>query len=237
MSTAPQRSSATSSIRSQDRARTVAAVSMTGAAVLATAGFTVLGSVFDYPDILKEPTTTILATYREHATTVSVWFLVLALSAALLAPTSLALGRLVPGRPGRWVAAVGVAAAVVQVAGLSRWVLFVPRLSQDAQDPSTSAHALRTFETLHSWLGHALGETVGYALTATFTILVIRALPGTPHWVRWSGGVAAALVATGIVVPLGLSFAELTNFAGYVLWSVWLVVVSVVVWRGRRRRH
>ena len=38
-----------------------AAASMTGAAVLAIAGFTALGSIFNYPDILKEPTSVILA--------------------------------------------------------------------------------------------------------------------------------------------------------------------------------
>lgn len=220
----------------EDRHRTVAAVSMTSAAVLATAGFTALGSAFDYPDILKEPTATILGRYREHPTTVSAWFLVLTLSAALLAPTAVALGRLAAGRRGRWVAAVGVAAAVVQVVGLSRWVLFVPGLSSDAQRPERSADAVRTFELLHTWLGEVLGETVGYALTATFTVLVIRALTRVPRWVRLLGGTAAVLVASGVLIPLGLEVAELTNFIGYLAWSLWLVVLSVVLWRGRQGR-
>ena len=236
MSTTARRHTA-QTVTHANGARAVAAASMTSAALLATAGFTVLGSVFDYPNILKEPTATILATYREHATAVSAWFLVLAVSAALLAPAGMALGRLVGGRLGRWVAGVGIAAAVVQVVGLSRWVLFVPGLSRDAQDPARAAEATRTFETLHTWLGEALGETVGYALTATFTVLVIRGLAGLPRWVRWFGAAAAALVATGVLIPLGLDLAELTNFAGYVAWSVWLLVLSVVLLRGRRRRR
>lgn len=218
------------------RDRAVAAVSMTTAALLATAGFTVLGSVFEYPDILKEPTATILAAYRENPTTVSGWFLALTVGAALLAPTAVALGRLVGGRTGRWVTATGVAAAVVQVVGLSRWVLFVPGLSERAQDPASAADAVATFETLHHWLGEVLGETVGYALTATFTVLVVRGLAGLPRWVAWLGVASAALVATGVLIPVGPEVLELTNFVGYVAWSLWVVVLSVVLWRGRRRQ-
>jgi hypothetical protein len=215
------------------RHRRVAALAMTSAALLAIAGFTALGSIFEYPQILKEPTADILALYREHATAVSAWFLVLVASAAMLAPAGWALGRIVGGRLGRWVTGVGIAAATVQVVGLSRWVLFVPGISDDAADPATAADARATFETLHTWLGEALGETVGYALTATFTVLVLVGLArlGFPRWLAGLGYAAAGLIATGVVIPLGVDAAELTNFAGYVAWSLWLLAASVVLWR------
>ena len=208
--------------------RRLAAAAMTSAALLAIAGFTALGSVFDYPQILQEPTSDILALYREHATSVSGWFLVLVVSAAMLAPAGILLGRLAGGRLGRWTAIVGVAAATVQVIGLSRWVLFVPGLSEDG-----SADARHTFELLHTWLGVALGETVGYALTATFTVLVVVGLArrGAPAWLVWLGYASAALITTGVVIPLGVEVADLTNFAGYVGWCLWLIALSVVLWR------
>jgi Domain of unknown function (DUF4386) len=216
--------------------RRLASVSMTGAALLAIAGFTALGSIFDYPQILKEPTDDILALYRENSTAVSGWFLVLTVGAALLAPAGYALGRLAGGRLGRWITGVGIAAATVQVIGLSRWVLFVPGLSEDATHPATAADARDEFDTLHTWLGEALGETVGYALTATFTILVLVALrrAGAARWLLWLGYAAAVLIATGVVIPLGIEAAELTNFAGYVAWSLWLLALSVALWRGSR---
>jgi hypothetical protein len=215
------------------RTRRLAAASLTTAALLAIAGFTVLGSVFEYPQILKEPTDDILALYREHQTAVSGWFLVLVVSAAMLAPAGVLLGRLAGGRLGRWIAGVGIAAATVQVIGLSRWVLFVPGLSEDATHPATAADARHTFEVLHAWLGEALGETVGYSLTATFTVLVLVALgrAGAARWLLWLGYAAAALIATGVVIPLGVEVAELTNFAGYVAWCLWLIVLSVHLWR------
>ncbi len=83
-------------------------------------------------------------------------------------------------------------------------------------------------------LGKVIGETLGYALTATFTVLVVVALRRTilPRWLAWVGYAAAALIATGVVIPL-VEAASLTNFAGYVLWCVWLLAVAVVLVRDR----
>ncbi|HEY5856660.1 MAG TPA: DUF4386 domain-containing protein [Aldersonia sp.] len=203
-----------------------AALGMAGAALLAIAGFTALGSLFDYPDILKEPTAEILAAYGRNPTAISAWFGVLTIGAALLAPVGIALGRIVGGTAGRWIAGLGVAAAAVQAVGLSRWVLFVPSLSADG-----SSDAWHTFEVLHTWLGTMLGETVGYALTAAFTVAVARVLG--PRWLAVLGYCCAVLIGTGVVIPLGVGVAELTNFLGYIGWSVWLLAMAVVLWRGR----
>ena len=73
--------------------RRLAASGMAGAALLAIAGFTALGSIFDYPKILKEPTDHILEAFRENQSAVTGWFLVLVISAALLAPVGVLLGR------------------------------------------------------------------------------------------------------------------------------------------------
>jgi hypothetical protein len=47
----------------------------------------------------------------------------------------------------------------------------------------------------------------------------------------WLGYAAAALIATGVVIPLGLELASLTNFAGYVLWCLWLLAMAAFLWR------
>jgi hypothetical protein len=213
--------------------RRLAAATMAAAALLAIAGFTALGSVFEYPQILKEPTADILALYRAHQGAVTAWFAVLMVSAALLAPAGILLGRLAGGSRGRWIAGVGVVAAAVQVIGLSRWVLLVPSISHDATDPARTADAHHSFQLVHTWLGTILGETIGYALTAAFTVLITLAVTRTtaPRWMTWLGYTAAALIATGVVIPLGLELASLTNFAGYVLWCLWLLAMAAFLWR------
>ena len=223
--------------------RRLAASGMAGAALLAIAGFTALGSIFDYPKILKEPTDHLLEAFRENQTAVTSWFLVLVISAALLAPVGILLGRIAGGTRGRWIAGVGITAASVQVIGLSRWVLLIPGVSDAVDQRATVAghteDAHRTFESLHFWLGTVIGETIGYALTATFTVLVVMSLTRpapravAPRWIGYLGYAAAALIATGVLVPFGADPATMTNFIGYVAWCVWLIVMAVVLWRPR----
>src|SRR3954464_14504112 len=122
------------------------AVTLGMASLLAIAGFTVLGSVFEYPQILDEPTSDVLALFRENQAAVMTWFLVLVLSAALLAPAGVFLGRMTGGTLGRWLAGVGIAAAAVQVIGLQRWVTLVPGIAADAVDGRQRADAEARFE-------------------------------------------------------------------------------------------
>ncbi|HEV7875935.1 MAG TPA: DUF4386 family protein [Nocardioides sp.] len=220
-------------MNSQTTAR-LAATAVITASGLAIAGFTALGSVFEYPQILEEPTSDILALYRDHQGAVTAWFLVLVISAAMLAPAGILLGRLAGGTLGRWIAVVGVAAATVQVLGLQRWITLVPGISDDALNPSRRADAEERFEFWHLVLGKIIGETTGYLLTAVFTVLVVAALRRTilPAWLAWTGYLAAALIATGVVIPV-VEPASLTNFAGYVLWCVWLLGVGFLLLRVR----
>jgi len=199
------------------------------AAVLATLAFTALGSIFNYPDVLDEPAADVLASFRAHEGEVSTWFSVLALSAALLGPIAVGVGRLSAARPMRIAVAVGIAAAVVQVVGLLRWPLLVPGF---AADGDTDA-----FRLAGDVLGTAIGETLGYALTAAWTALVIAALGRhfAGRWFAVLGGVSAALVAVGVVSPLGLPVIDDANFIGYLLWSLWLVVFGAILLVRARR--
>jgi hypothetical protein len=212
-----------------------AAAALALAALLAIAGFTVLGAVFEYPQVLKEPTADILALFRDHQGSVMTWFAVLVVSSALMAPAGVWLGRVAGGTLGRWVAGLGIAAATVQVVGLQRWVTLVPGISVEALDPARRAAAEARFELLHTVLGKAIGETLGYALTAAFTVLVVVALRRTvlPAWLAYAGFAAAGLIATGVVIPV-IPPASLTNFVGYVVWCAWLLAVAVVLVRAAR---
>ena len=209
------------------------------AAVLANVGFTALGSIFDYPDVLEEPAGKVLASFRDSQGAVRGWFLVLAFSAALLAPIAIGVGRLSAQKAMRIAVPVGVAAAVVQVIGLLRWPLLVPGYASDAasSNPAIAHDARDTFTTVSNVLGTALGETLGYALTAAWTVLVVVAL-GRRYAGRWFqvlGVMSAALVFVGVFSPLGVSAVDTANFFGYVLWSVWLVAFAVVILVHARR--
>jgi hypothetical protein len=198
-----------------------------------TAGFTALGSVFDYPDILKQPVDDVLASFRESEAAVITWFAILALAAALFAPIAVGVGRL-SRRPAMRIAVpVGIAAAVVQVVGLSRWPLLVPGYAAAATspDPAVAAAAVHSFTTAHTILGQVVGESFGYLFTGIWTLLVLRALAGSMagRWFTVLGVVAAVLVLAGLLSPLDLPLVDLANFVGYVLWSVWAVTFGVLL--------
>jgi hypothetical protein len=200
------------------------------AAVLANVGFTALGSIFNYPDVLDEPAGQVLAAFRDNEGAVSIWFVVLALSAALLAPIAIGVGRLSTERAMRIAVRAGIAAATVQVIGLLRWPILVPGYAADG-----NAAAFRTASDV---LGTAIGETLGYLLTATWTALVIVAL-GRRYAGRWFevlGAASAVLILAGVLSPLGLPVIDTANFFGYVLWSVWLIAFAVVMLVHARRQ-
>ncbi len=193
------------------------------AAILANVAFTALGSIFNYPDVLDEPAGDVLASFRDHQGAVSAWFSVLALSAALLAPVAIGVGRLSSARAMRIAVRVGIAAAAVQVIGLMRWPILVPGYAADGNRDA--------FRTASDILGTAIGETLGYLLTATWTALVIVALGRrfAGRWFTWLGLASAGLVLVGVLSPLDLPVVDTANFLGYVLWSLWLIAFGVVI--------
>jgi hypothetical protein len=189
--------------------------------------------------VLDEPAGKVLAAFRDNQGAVGAWFSVLALSAALFAPIAIGVGRLSAKRAMRIAVPVGIAAAVVQVIGLLRWPILVPGYASDAAggDAAVAAAARDSFTTASDILGTAVGETLGYLLTATWTMLVIVAL-GRRYAGRWFqvlGAVSAVLVLVGVLSPLGLPVIDTANFFGYVLWSVWLIALAAVIVVHERR--
>lgn len=209
------------------------------AAVLANVGFTALGSIFNYPDVLDKSAGDALALFRDNQGAVSAWFAVLAFSAALLAPIAIGVGRMSSAKAMRIAVPVGITAAVVQVIGLLRWPILVPGYATDAasSNASVAAGGRDSFNTASDILGTGLGETVGYLLTAAWTVLVIVALGRTfaGRWFSVLGSVSAALVFVGVFAPLGSELVDSANFIGYVLWSVWLIAFAVVMFVHERR--
>jgi hypothetical protein len=218
--------------------RKVTAILLVTAAVLTNLAFTALGTVFNYPDVLKEPVDGVLAAFRDAQTPVTGWFTLMAVAAALFAPIAIGVGRLSTHRAMRLAVPVGIAAAVVQVAGLMRWPLLVPGYAADAAgtDAATVAAAHDSFTTAHRILGTVIGETFGYLLTAAWTLLVLTALGRTlaGRWFTALGTVSAVLVLAGVLSPLNLPLIDQANFFGYVLWSLWLVAFAVLLLRRRR---
>jgi hypothetical protein len=128
----------------------------------------------------------------------------------------------------------------VQVVGLLRWPLLVPGWAATAagSDPDAAAAARDSFGTANRVLGNLIGETGGYLLTAAWTGFVLAAL-GAAFAGRLFvvlGATSAVLILAGVLSPLDLPVIDLANFAGYVLWSLWLVIFAVILLVRNRTR-
>jgi len=207
--------------------RKLAAALLILGAILANIAFLGLGSVFNYPDILQDPAKEIFRQFMTNQTAIIFWFSILAIGAGLLAPIAVILGRLGSSRMAMW---TGVFAAVVQVIGLSRWILIVPDLAQKGD--------VAIFTFLNTILGTIVGETLGYLFTGIWTILIIQSLGKiiSRLWFSWLGIISAVLIMLGLLIPLGVPGTDTANFIGYILWSVWLVALCVLIWRGDDRK-
>ena len=166
--------------------RKLTAVLLIAAAVLTNAAFTVLGSVFSYPDVLRNPSPRSWPPSAAHQAQVSFWFGVMAAVGRPLRADRRRRRPPVPrGRAMRMAVPVGVAAAVVQAVGLSRWPLLVPGSPPTPRAPTPSRR--RTAESpsrprTSSW-ATVVGETLGYLFTAAWTLLVLVALHRSLAWV------------------------------------------------------
>ena len=88
------------------------------------------------------------------------------------------------------------------------------------------------FTTASDILGTAIGETLGYLLTAPWTALVIVALGrrfAGPLVRRARRASRRRSSLVGVFSPLDLPVVDTANFIGYVLWSLWLIAFGVVL--------
>lgn len=216
-----------------------------GAAVVFTGAFTLLGFTFDYPAVLDAPAGEILTRYASaDAATRGLWYLMLVSSAAFV-PLAVLLGRALDTRSGGTSAlgavttVVGVLAGVVQAVGFARWTFAVPYLADTYTDPASS-DATRdatvvAFEVLHRFVGGALGEHLGFALTGIWAVgislLLLRI--GAPPLLAAAGVLAGATVTTGVAEATGATWPGLPVAGGYLVFAAWLVVIGAMLLTGR----
>src|SRR5437764_4437109 len=183
-----------------------------------TVCFTLLQQLFEYPDILRQPTADILAKFAAGGSPlVAVWY-VLTLTAVAFIPLTLLVHRVLAERDAPvllWVAtAFGVFAGLAQTLGFLRWPFLVPHLAQSYLAPGASeaqrAAAAMVFEAFHHYAGMAIGEHLGYLSTSVWTLLIAIVMLRSPLFGRWFGlsGMLLALgVATGLLEPAGWELA------------------------------
>jgi Domain of unknown function (DUF4386) len=210
--------------------------------------FALLGARFDYPDILRRPTAQVLERFRAGGTGLVLTWWGFGLSAVALAPAAVLVSEVAGGADATILAlatTAGVLAAAVQFLGLMRWPFVVPYLARAAADPEASEARREAvdivFQSLNRYLGVAIGEHLGYALTGAWSALVGVALiqaGAVPAWIAAIGIAVAPLLAFGALEFVGRHERDGWALPGkvvpvaYVVWSVWLAATGVALLLG-----
>lgn len=226
-------------------ATTVAGLLLIGVPLAFNAVFAALAARFDYPDILRRPTGEVLARFHAGGTPLVLMWWAFALTALLMVPLVVLLSRAIGDADPSLLAVattVGVLAALVQFLGLSRWPFLVPYLARVDADPDATAARREAvdviFQSFNRYLGVAVGEHLGYALTGAWTTLAGIALTQTdaaPSWVGIVGIVIGpvlmlcSLEFVGGHEPAGWKLAERLTPITYILWSLWLVATGIAL--------
>jgi hypothetical protein len=207
------------------------------------ASFALLGKRFDYPDILRRPTSEILERFRAGGSSLIVLWWAFMLSGLLLIAGAVLLGQVL-GLGGIVLLATttGVLAGLVQMLGLLRWVYVVPTLARAYADPTLSAEQREVqgavFRALHQYLGVGVGEHLGYLFTGLWSVLIgIGVIQGTalPTWLGWPGIVIGAGLVLGSAEFLGPNEERGWALAGaaipilYIAWSIWLLAMGIAL--------
>jgi uncharacterized protein DUF4386 len=207
------------------------------------ATFALLGKRFDYPDILRRPTSEILERFRAGGSSLILLWWMFMLSGLLLIAAAILLGQAL-GFGGVILLAttVGVLAGLVQMLGLLRWVYVVPAIARAYADPALNAEQrevqVAVFRALHQYLGVGVGEHLGYLFTGIWSVLIgvgIFQATALAPWLGWPG----IVIGTGLVICsaefLGANEERGWALAGaaipilYIAWSVWLLAMGVAL--------
>jgi hypothetical protein len=209
------------------------------------AAFALLAARFDYPDVLRRPTGEVLARFAAGGTPLVLLWWAFALTAVLLAPLVVVLARAIGDADATLLAVattLGVLASLVQFLGLARWPFLVPYLARTAADPQASEARREAvdvvFQSFNRYLGVAVGEHLGYALTGAWTALTGVALTQTAAAPDWLG--VAGIVLGPLLMLCSLEFvggherdgwrlAERLTPVTYVVWSLWLAATGVAL--------
>lgn len=206
--------------------------------------FSILAVIFEYPQILRQPTGEILTLFSEGGPAlIAVWY-AFALAAIFMIVVVLLVHDVLKDRNRgllRVATVFGILAGLLQTLGLIRWVFVVPSLAQAFADPAATeasrAAVVVVFNALHQYAGVALGEHLGQLFTAVWAALISFSLPRTNRVLSTCGKAAAIVMALGLiegfatVTPFDAGLLAMLTPLAFIGLSIWMIAFGVSMLR------
>jgi hypothetical protein len=200
--------------------------------------YTILTIIFDYPNILRQETDTILTKFYDGGSTlIWTWWAFAILGLPLIGAYVL-IGQKLENKYYfvRWATTLGIIGLLVQMIGLLRWTFVVPVLSNNFMkgNEMTKEASKVAFQVVHQYGGVVLGEHIGQLFTIAWTVMITYAfaqLKLFPKWTTWLGYISSAiyLLAQTELFATVLPNFPMLDFAGFIgstLWIIWLIIIG-----------
>lgn len=210
--------------------------------------YNILIVIFEYPDILRQPTAIILSKFNDGGDSLIWTWFAFAITGIPLLPAYILLGQKLEHKTSlaRMATTIGVIGLIVQMIGLLRWTFVVPVLADtfvSASDEATKAAAIVSFKTIHQFGGVILGEHLGQLFTIAWTVMMtisFAKLKLMPKWVNWLGIISSVIYLLAqaelfATVIKGFPVWDMAGFIGSTLWLVWLIIVGVMFIKKRNQ--
>jgi len=224
--------------------RKTTAVLLALEALLVTIPFFMLGSAFNFPDILREPAEKAFRLFNANKPTIVTGYYLFVLSSLIYAPLSYYLVKtyrhVSSDHLQRFFIGAGLATMIFQTIGFIRWIFFMPWLtevymSQPAQRDTVSL----LFETLNHYAGMSVGEHLGFIAMGSWMILLgCMLLQSKLHHagMGYSGIAIGLLLIISTAEQFGGAAAPvfgLLNLIANITWTFWMLTLAVLVAKGR----
>ncbi len=201
--------------------------------------FFLLQKNFEYPDILRKPTDYILSRFNAGGARLIMTWYAFAFTGVLFLPVAFLVHQTLTSETTPYMpfaTTIGVLAGLVQCLGLIRWTFLVPYLAKTYFEPeatqATRDSIAVVFQAFHRYAGVAIGEHLGYLFTSIWTALIALAVTQSSlfsPWLGWIGLIPAIGIFIGIFEESGFKSAGAINAISYILWSIWLIILGVVL--------
>jgi len=211
-------------------------------AILVNIPFALLMINFDYPDILRQPTTEILTRFYAGGDSLVYTWLAFSWVGLPLLLGAIMLKRILENENSPFLetaTTIGVIGFVVQVIGLLRWVFVIPLLARLFTDPgtcpATQASISAVFIAVHQYGGVVLGEHIGQFFTILWTSLISGIIYRSKmfsKWVAWFGWFASAVYILAQTELLATAIPDFpvidwAGLYGSLLWLMWMFVLGI----------
>jgi len=209
-----------------------------GQVIVAITGFLTLMAVFNFPDILREPSQVRLSLFLENRHIIAPTYFFLAMTGISQVAISVLFFRLFKDKNLLVTlgSVFGILCGIFQVVGFIRWPVLIPYLAEAKNvSPEIVAFVEGAF---NRYAGMAIGEHLGFLMQAFWTLFIAIALLKQPIFnktLALSGIVIGLLSILMSLEPLGsvfTIFGELTNPVASA-WYIWLVFLAISLFRSQ----